>query len=113
MQAYANPVNWISATGRKPCAASPIDTPAMPASASGVSSTRLSPCSRSNSVGGAKHSAVNADVLAQYQYARIVFHGTPERQIDCLYQAEFRHHARPAVIPALAICSARSAGIWA
>src|SRR5438132_539389 len=37
------PVNWISATGRKPCAASPTDSPAMAFSASGVSSTRSGP----------------------------------------------------------------------
>src|SRR5271155_75281 len=38
-----NPVNWISDTGRKPCAASPTDMPAMTPSASGVSSTRSAP----------------------------------------------------------------------
>src|SRR5205085_4017963 len=37
------PVNWISDTGRKPCAASPTDMPAMTLSASGVSSTRSAP----------------------------------------------------------------------
>src|SRR6266478_6510754 len=37
------PVNWISATGRKPCAASPTESPAMAFSASGVSSTRSGP----------------------------------------------------------------------
>src|SRR5690242_1944942 len=37
------PVNWISDTGREPCAASPTDTPAMRPSASGVSSTRAAP----------------------------------------------------------------------
>src|SRR5437588_2239626 len=37
------PVNWISETGRNPCAASPTDIPAMTPSASGVSSTRSAP----------------------------------------------------------------------
>src|SRR5271167_397577 len=37
------PVNWISDTGRKPCAARPTDIPAMTPSASGVSSTRSAP----------------------------------------------------------------------
>src|SRR5216683_5809269 len=37
------PVNWISATGRKPCAASPTDSPAIAFSASGVSRTRSGP----------------------------------------------------------------------
>src|SRR5215471_10013283 len=46
-----NPVNWISETGRKPCAARPTDRPAMTPSASGVSSTRSGPKrSRSPSV---------------------------------------------------------------
>src|ERR1700731_341735 len=45
------PVNWISDTGRKPCAASPTHMPAMTPSASGVSSTRSAPKrSRSPSV---------------------------------------------------------------
>src|SRR5215472_3015585 len=45
------PVNWISETGRKPCAASPTDRPAMTFSASGVSNTRSGPKrSRSPSV---------------------------------------------------------------
>src|SRR5690606_7873277 len=37
------PMNWISATGRMPCAAMPIDTPAIMPSASGVSITRSAP----------------------------------------------------------------------
>src|SRR5581483_7006255 len=37
------PVNWISATGFSPCAAMPTLTPAISASASGVSSTRPAP----------------------------------------------------------------------
>src|SRR5215469_2638584 len=37
------PVNWISETGRKPCAASPTESPAMSPSASGVSRTRSAP----------------------------------------------------------------------
>src|SRR3989338_851673 len=37
------PVNWISATGFSPSAAMPIATPAMAASASGVSMTRSAP----------------------------------------------------------------------
>src|ERR1700730_14989305 len=40
---WMKPLNWISATGRKPCAASPTDSPAMAFSASGVSSTRFGP----------------------------------------------------------------------
>src|SRR5215472_10657249 len=45
------PVNWISETGRKPCAARPTETPAMSPSASGVSRTRSAPKrSRSPSV---------------------------------------------------------------
>src|SRR6516162_128909 len=45
------PVNWISETGRKPCAARPTERPAMTPSASGVSSTRSAPKrSRSPSV---------------------------------------------------------------
>src|SRR5207245_30508 len=40
---WMKPVNWISATGRKPCAASPTESPAMAFSASGVSSTRSGP----------------------------------------------------------------------
>src|SRR5215469_1413567 len=38
-----NPLNWISATGRKPWAARPTDIPAITFSASGVSSTRSFP----------------------------------------------------------------------
>src|SRR3984885_6027162 len=38
-----NPMNWISATGRSPCEASPIDMPAIMPSASGVSCTRPLP----------------------------------------------------------------------
>src|SRR5512147_34282 len=37
------PVNWISATGFRPAAAIPMATPAIPASASGVSMTRSAP----------------------------------------------------------------------
>src|SRR5215472_9276593 len=37
------PVNWISATGRKPSAARPTDMPAMSSSARGVSNTREGP----------------------------------------------------------------------
>src|SRR5215813_1656467 len=37
------PVNWISETGRNPCAARPTDIPAMSPSASGVSRTRSAP----------------------------------------------------------------------
>src|SRR6516162_7114907 len=37
------PVNWISETGRKPCAASPTEILAMSPSASGVSRTRSAP----------------------------------------------------------------------
>src|SRR6516165_410435 len=45
------PVNWISETGRKPCAARPTETPPMSPSASGVSRTRSAPKrSRSPSV---------------------------------------------------------------
>ena len=36
-------MNWISATGRKPWAATPIDAPTMTVSASGVSRTRSAP----------------------------------------------------------------------
>ena len=36
-------MNWISATGRKPCAASPMLMPAISVSASGVSTTRSAP----------------------------------------------------------------------
>src|SRR3989442_1814616 len=40
---YMKPVNWISATGFRPAAAMPMATPAMAASASGVSTTRSAP----------------------------------------------------------------------
>src|SRR5690606_34571425 len=40
---YRKPMNWISATGFRPCAAMPTDMPAIRPSASGVSCTRNAP----------------------------------------------------------------------
>ena len=68
------PMNWISATGFKPCVAMPTDMPAIVASASGVSCTRSAPKRCLQPGGRAEHAAVRADVLADHDDAVVVLH---------------------------------------
>ena len=88
-------MNWISATGFNPIAAMPIATPAIAASASGVSITRSAPKRCCRPSGGAKHAAIDADVLAEQHHGRIMRHLVGERAIDRLDQIELSHARSP------------------
>ena len=85
------PVNWISATGRKPCAASPTDSPAIAFSASGVSRDAIRSEALQQPVRSAEHAALGGNVLAEDEDIGILGHGARERQIDGLDEVDLRH----------------------
>ncbi len=69
---------------------------------------------RLQAVGGAKHAAIDADVLAEKQHLVVFAHCARERKIDGLDQSDFRHrHAlcvrRIDARPRVAIASSRGA----
>ena len=66
-------------------------------------------------VGSSKHTAVDADVLAQNEHAWILRHGTGEREIDRLNQGQLRHPKSQLAAAAITAsrCATRSAGSFA
>ena len=63
-------------------------------------------------VGSPKHTAVDPDILAENQHARILRHGAGECGIDRLNEGQLRHFkSQPALVARTASrCAARSAG---
>ena len=106
------PVNWISATGRKPCAASPTDTPGD----SRFGERRVEDAIRAEAVeqpvGRAEHAAVGTDILADDEHRGVVGHRSGERQVDGLNECDLGHRASLSrrVERRSARCSARSVG---
>ena len=67
-------MNCISAIGRMPISAAPIEAPTIADSLIGVSITALGPELLEEAGGDAEGAAVGADVLADHEDARVALH---------------------------------------
>ena len=89
------PMNWISPTGLRPCAAMPTHRPLISSSDERRVDHALRPEALLQPDGGAEHAAVDADVLAEHDDVRVLLHGARERQVDGFDQRHLRHRTHP------------------